>query len=67
MKEIGSREFQISYQKLKEPVKVVAKSGPQKTIGYFYPGELPPGLEQDILFSPDKPAAPEADDLETIL
>lgn len=44
MKEIGSREFQLTYQRLKEPVKVVALGSTVRVIGYFYPGPIDPKL-----------------------
>ena len=48
-KEVGSREFQLTYQKLTEPVVVVSRSGGSRTIGYFYPGDTPPeGKPKDI-------------------
>ena len=42
MKSIGSRDFQLTYQKLEEPVKVISRSSNNKIIGYFYPGATPP-------------------------
>ena len=73
MKEIGSREFQLTYQRLTEPVKVITRSGAAKTLGFFYPGDVPPALgQQETLFGsePEQPggdAKPEPDELEDIL
>jgi hypothetical protein len=36
VKQVGSREFQLTYQRAKEPLKVVALRT-SKIIGYFYP------------------------------
>lgn len=46
MKTLGSRQFQLTYQKLTEPVRVVSLSSGDKTIGYFYPGDTPPVQEK---------------------
>lgn len=42
MKDIGSRDFQLTYQKLEEPVRVISKTSADRVIGYFYPGSEPP-------------------------
>lgn len=43
IKEIGSREFQINYQRITEPVKVVALNAAEhRVIGYFFPGRVDP-------------------------
>lgn len=48
MKIVGSREFQLTYQRLKEPVRVVAKRGSkvERVIGHFFPGEKSPVEEE---------------------
>lgn len=46
MKTLGSRQFQLTYQKLTEPVRVVSLSSGDKTIGFFYPGDVPPVKEK---------------------
>lgn len=61
MREMGSREFQLNYQRLSEPVKVVAMTSSKRIIGYFYPGDVPPEQgEQDTLdmLLPDEPEVP---------
>ena len=46
---MGSREFQLNYQRLDEPVQVVRKgSGGGRPIGYFYPGANPPITEKHL-------------------
>ena len=63
MREMGSREFQLNYQRLDEPVKVVAMTTSKRVIGYFYPGDVPPEQgKQDTLFDDDK-----KDDLDAVL
>jgi hypothetical protein len=39
MKVVGSREFQLTYQKVREPVRVVALRT-SRVIGHFYPGPI---------------------------
>lgn len=55
MKDMGSREFQLNYQRLTEPVRVISKSVGGRVIGFFYPGEVDPKVgEQGTLDMPWK-------------
>lgn len=70
---MGSREFQLNYQRLSEPVKVVAASSSRRIIGYFYPGDVPPDQgEQGRMFGDPEPDKEEIglrveDELEALL
>ncbi len=73
MRDMGSREFQLVYQQLTEPVRVIrdtvglgVRPGRRsRTIGYFYPGDVPPTMgAQETLF-PDEEVRPEDADTNT--
>ena len=54
MREMGSREFQLNYQRVDEPEKVTAG---KRVIGYFYPGDVPPdqGSQPRMVFDEVEP------------
>jgi len=46
IRDIGSREFQVTYPKIKDPVRVVARNETEpRVIGFFFPGPLDPRIQ----------------------